>query len=146
MATPQINIMAFVDVIGALATGTLTGNIFMTDNSRAGHTTGRGTATLSSAVTNGQVINWHVVPVDVQTSVEIVSITFQDPSPCALLRKYGAPSGDYWAGYVGHLSTATDPTPPQMTPGMYRYVMKLDMGRKVMTMDVPASINVIAYP
>lgn len=141
MAIPQINIMAFVDVIGALATGTLTGNIFMTDNSRAGHTTGRGTATLSSAVTNGQVINWHVVPVDVQTSVEIVSITFQDQSPCALLRKYGAPSGDYWAGYVGILNS-TD----QMAPGLYSYVMKLDMGRKVMTMDVPASINVIAYP
>jgi len=141
MATPQINVMAFVDVIGALATGTLTGNIFMTDNSRAGRTTGRGTGTLSSAVTNGQVINWHVVPVDVQTSVEIVSITFQKQSPCALLRKYGAPSGDYWAGYVGILNSSE-----QMAPGLYNYVMKLDMGRKVMTMDVPASIKVIAYP
>ena len=141
MATPQINIMTFVDVIGALAAGTLTGNIFMTDNSRAGHTTGRGTATLSSAVTNGQVINWHVVPVDVQTAVEIVGITFQPLSPCALLRKYGAPSGDYWAGYVGILNSTQ-----QMAPGLYGYVMELDMGRKVMTMETPASINVIAYP
>lgn len=139
---PQINIMTVVDVIGALTTGTLTGNIYMTDNRRGSRTSGQGTATLASDVTYTQVLNWHVMPIDVQTDIQINKITFYRNgalitaanTPCARLQKYGAPSGEYWAGVVNYLGL--------IEGGVYQYLIELDMGRKIMTMENFASINV----
>lgn len=139
---PQINILAAVDVIGAFRSGTLEGNCYLMDNSRSDRTSGQGSLQLSSAVTYGQVINWQVMPIDLQTFVEIKNILFFDSAgdqldasadiPCAKLKKYGAPSGDYWAGIVG----ATIPG------GLYYYQLELDMGRKVMSTGAVSSIFV----
>lgn len=141
---PQINIVTVVDVIGALAAGTLTGNIYMTDNSRIGTTTGRGSGTLASGVTYTQVLNWQVMAVDVQTDVRISKISFYRngipiaaaDTPCAKLQKYGAPSGDYWAGVVNLQGL--------IEGGVYQYLIEFDMGRKIMTMESFASIAVTA--
>lgn len=137
----QINIMALVDVIGALSAGTLTGNIFITDNGSLG-ACGKGTGTLLSVVTLGQVINWHVVPVDVQTDVAIEKIDFYrngtrtaKNTPCAQLRKYGAPSGDYWAGIVN----------PAAKSGLYQYRIALNMERKIVAMEACAYLSIAAF-
>ena len=103
MATPQINIMTMIDVIGSLSDGKLQGNIYMMDNSRSSHTTGQGTGGLGSVVQFGQVINWHILPIDVQTDVRITKVIWVGENPCLKLQKYGLP-GDmppYYAGIVG---------------------------------------------
>jgi hypothetical protein len=140
---PQINILTVVDVIGALAAGTLTGNMTMSAN-RRGPGQPMSAGALASAATFAQVINWQITTVDVQTNVRINKITFYkngkpiaDPAvPCAALRNYGAPSGDYWAGVINFAYL--------VAPGTYQYLMELDMGRKTMVMEEFASITISA--
>jgi hypothetical protein len=72
----QVNIIAMVDVIGALSDRSLhNGNLSMVDNgdyqSRA-----QGTPDLVTVVRPGQVVQWTVVAIDLQTPVEIKNITF----------------------------------------------------------------------
>lgn len=141
---PQINVVTVIDVIGALSAGTLTDNIYMTDNGQGSLTTGQGTGTLSTDVTYTQVLNWHVMPIDFQTAVQINSITFYRDgilitapnTPCARLQKYGAPSGDYWAGVVNYAHL--------INGGFYQYLIEFDVGRKIMTMENFATININA--
>ena len=141
---PQINIFTLVDVIGALRAGTLTDNIYMTDNGRGSSTTGQGTGMLSTEVVPFQVLNWHVAPIDVQTEIQIDTIAFYQngfpitalDTPCAHLKKYGAPSGQYWAGVLNY---------PDLVPaGIYQYKMTFDIGGKKMTADQFASVNIVA--
>jgi hypothetical protein len=141
---PQINILTVVDVIGALSAGTLTNNLYMMDNRRGSRTSGLGTGTLSSDVTYTQVLNWHVIPVDFQTDIQIRKIAFyrngvpvaRANTPCARLQKYGAPSGQYWAGVINYQS--------QIEGGVYQYLIEFDMGNRVMTMENFATININA--
>jgi hypothetical protein len=141
---PQINILTVVDVIGALRSGTLTDNIYMTDNRQGIHSSGQGTGTLATQVTYTQVLNWHVIPIDFQTEIVINKIVFYRngnlvvaaDTPCVRLQKYGAPSGDYWAGVVNY--------PNLIAGGVYQYLIEFDIGRKIMTMENFATINVSA--
>ena len=137
MIIPQINIWSAVDVIGALKRGTLSGNLYMMDNSRSPLTSGQGTETLSSAVKFTQVLNWHVMAIDVQTHISINNMIFYSDEanpPCAKLKKYGAPSGDYWAGIV-NLESA-------IKGGMYYYRIEFDLNGRSMLMDALPSIYV----
>jgi len=129
MIIPQINIFSVVDVIGALKNGNLSGNYYVMDNSRSQQTTGQGTEALSTSVYFTQVINWHVAPIDVQTDIRLSNVLFytkKDDTPCLKLKKYGAPSGDYWAGIVSLPSLIAD--------GLYKYKLEFDMGgRRMLT-------------
>lgn len=139
---PQINVMILVDVIAALSAGSLTNNIFMTDNRRGKNTSGLGTGALTTDCTHTQVLNWHVMAIDVQTDVQINKITFYHNgapisaanTPCARLQKYGAPSGHYWAGVVNYAHLAPG--------GIYQYLIEFDMGRKIMVMENFAALNI----
>ena len=141
---PQINIFTLVDVIGALRARTLTDNIYMTDNGRGSRTSGQGTGLLSTEVTYYQVLNWHVASIDVQTEIQIDTISFyqngalvtRPDTPCAHLKKYGAPSGQYWAGVINF--------PELIQGGLYQYKMTFAIGGRKMAMDQFASINIFA--
>ncbi|MFC5828100.1 hypothetical protein [Nonomuraea insulae] len=72
----QVNIIALVDVIGALSSRSLLdGNLCMIDDgsyqSRA-----QGTPDLCTIVQTGQVVQWTALAVDLQTPVEIKNIEF----------------------------------------------------------------------
>jgi hypothetical protein len=137
MIIPQINIWCVIDVIGALKNGTLGGNLHMMDNSRSPLSSGQGSEALSSAVKFTQVINWHVMAIDVQTDIFIRNIFFftgKEDDPCAKLKKYGAPSGNYWAGIVNQKSV--------IEGGIYYYQMVFDMNGKTMFMDPFPSLYV----
>ena len=137
MIIPQINIWTAIDVIGALKRGTLSGNLYMMDNSRSPLTSGQGTETLSSAVKFTQVLNWHVMAIDVQTHISIHKIIFHSDDanpPCEKLKRYGAPSGDYWAGIV-NLESA-------IKGGFYYYQIEFDVNGRIMLMDSSPSIFV----
>ena len=137
MIIPQINIWTVVDVIGSLKKGTLSGNLYMMDNSRSPLSSGQGGEALSSAVKFTQVINWHVMGIDVQTDIFISKIVFLNEEitvPCAKLKKYGAPSGDYWAGIVNPDTV--------IQGGIYYYQIEFDMNGRTMLMDSYPSIYV----
>ncbi|MFF3980360.1 hypothetical protein ACWGNF_10735 [Streptomyces sp. NPDC055808] len=75
---PKVSIVVVVDVIGALSDGTLrNGNLCMIDDGE--QSTGQGTPELCTVVQPGQVVTWSALAVDLQTPVEIKSITFLDP-------------------------------------------------------------------
>jgi hypothetical protein len=121
----KLNILLLVDVIRALSDGTLfNGNLCMVDDGPYG-STGQGTADLRTVCHPGQLVQWSVVALDVQTPVEIRHITFfapgghggqshvdDHPPDTAALGLYT------WAGVV----------PPFMIPGMsYPYRLELQM-------------------
>ncbi|MFJ2745756.1 hypothetical protein ACIO3O_39560 [Streptomyces sp. NPDC087440] len=72
----KVNIVAVVDVIGALSDGTLgNGNLCLIDDSPH-DSRGQGTTQLQTVVSPGQTVQWTALAVDLQTPVEIKSITF----------------------------------------------------------------------
>lgn len=157
---PQLNILCVVDVIGALSSGSLRRCLFMVDNhpancgpTLAAHppggrssqgigSSGLGTHALTTHTTFGQVLNWHVTGVDFQTDVRIEKITFLkngEPitardTPCARLGRYGAPSGEYWAGVVN--------APPAIQAGEYGYKIEFFMNGRMMVTDDLSTITV----
>ncbi|MCX5203043.1 hypothetical protein OG897_16500 [Streptomyces sp. NBC_00237] len=72
----KVNIVAVVDVIGALSDGTLgNGNLCLIDDSEH-DSRGQGTTQLETVVSPGQAVQWTALAVDLQTPVEIKSVTF----------------------------------------------------------------------
>lgn len=52
------NVMALVDVVGALGSGTLAGSLFLFDNNRWAGSTGHGTGSLSTVAQQDDVVVW----------------------------------------------------------------------------------------
>ncbi|MEV0124658.1 hypothetical protein AB0I16_24540 [Streptomyces sp. NPDC050703] len=72
----QVNIIAVVDVIGALSIrGLHDGNLCMVDDGPF-DSSHQGTADLVTIVKPGQVVSWTALAVDLQTPVEIKNISF----------------------------------------------------------------------
>ncbi|WP_369212303.1 hypothetical protein [Streptomyces flavofungini] len=72
----QVNIIAVVDVIGALSIrGLHDGNLCMVDDGPF-DSTHQGTPDLVTIVKPGQVVSWTALAVDLQTPVEIKNISF----------------------------------------------------------------------
>ncbi|MFE0682354.1 hypothetical protein ACFW17_16265 [Streptomyces sp. NPDC058961] len=102
---PKVSIVVVVDVIGALSDGTLrNGNLCMIDDGE--QSTGQGTPELCTVVQPGQVVTWSALAVDLQTPVEIKSITFLDPNAEAR----DAEAGDAEAGDAAHAPERTEGT------------------------------------
>lgn len=158
---PQINILCAVDVIAALTAGSLKQALFMVDNhpangrpqpiphpfadrpSQAMPSSGLGTPALRTNATYAQVLNWHVVGIDFQTDARIEAIRFYrngEPvtaadTPCLRLGRYGAPSGDYWAGVVN--------VPGAIEVGEYQYKIEFSMSGRRMIAEDFSTINVL---
>ncbi|WP_150493146.1 hypothetical protein [Streptomyces kanamyceticus] len=72
----QVNIIAVVDVIGALSTKSLQdGNLCMVDDGSS-NSSHQGTPNLVTVVKPGQTVSWTALAVDLQTPVEIKNISF----------------------------------------------------------------------
>jgi hypothetical protein len=137
----NVNIVAVVDVIGALSEATLgNGNLCLADDGSF-DSTGQGTTDLCTVVAPGQTVQWTAVAVDVQTPVEIQSITFigGDASagvPADQSSSSGDPDKNVWAGVV----------PTGLTPGVpykYRFTLKMHEGpHSVLSIDSPALMTV----
>jgi hypothetical protein len=146
---PKINIVILVDVIGALSEETLARNVCMMDDG-TGQSTGQGTPELSTACRAGQVIQWTVRAIDLQTPVEIRSITFpgagraeEAPAPAPV---HGpAPAAGCAAPVHGDdlgLNAWSGVVPPHLASGTtYGYRLELQMyegGNSVMSIDTPS--------
>jgi hypothetical protein len=125
---PKVNIVALVDVVGALSDATLhNGNLALMDDGSF-DSPGQGTPELCTMVAAGQVIQWTALAVDVQTPVGIEDITFLGTAGpargCPLWAGLAAGQGGknldlrVWAGIV----------PAGLAPGVtYRYRLELRM-------------------
>jgi hypothetical protein len=137
----NVSIIAVVDVIGALSDSTLgNGNLCLADDGSF-DSTGQGTTDLCTVVAPGQTVQWTALAVDVQTPIEIQSITFigGGASACAPAdRPEGSanPDVNVWAGVV----------PAGLTPGVpykYRLALKMHEGpHSVLSIDSPALMTV----
>ncbi|MFE4977804.1 hypothetical protein ACFRAR_37590 [Kitasatospora sp. NPDC056651] len=107
---PQVNIAVVVDVIGALSDKSLlNGNLCLIDDGSF-DSKGQGTPELVTVVAPGQVVQWSALAVDLQTPVEIRSISFLPAGGVAAAPEYvvdhgpaGAPAGDGTEGAPGGL-------------------------------------------
>ncbi|WP_157431053.1 hypothetical protein [Actinomadura macra] len=137
---PQVNIVVLVDVVGALSERTLNdGNLSLVDDGQF-DSSGQGTPRLCTVVSPGQIVQWTAVAVDVQTPVEIRSITFLGSGEAAWEPDAGeapahegtTPDLKVWSGFV----------PPYLVPGApYRYRLELQMHtgpNSVLHVDSPA--------
>lgn len=71
----KLNIQIFVDVIAMMTGSPVEKTVFIYDDSPSG-SVGKGTHKAISAVYPGQLIQWNLYPVDVQTPVWLGGITF----------------------------------------------------------------------
>lgn len=159
----QVNIIAVVDVIGALSVKTLLdGNLCMVDDG-AFDSAHQGTADLVTVVKPGQVVSWTALALDLQTPVEIKNISFAPANghngatasgpamspPGAHRTTNGGAQGQ--AHGQGHeesegdkldLDVWTGVVPHWMTPGVpYQYRLELQMyegSNSVMSIDSTA--------
>ncbi len=136
----QINVNVAVDVIRALSDETLEDNLYMMDNNPFGpgfESTGQGTDYLTTSCVPGQVIQWVIHAIDLQTPVSIKSIRFigdgeEQGHSSAAQESSSRPDLKVWTGIV----------PDYMVPGQpYRYQLELQMGdgqNSIMTTDTAA--------
>ncbi|MFJ9440498.1 hypothetical protein ACIRRH_01355 [Kitasatospora sp. NPDC101235] len=163
---PQVNIAVVVDVIGALSDKTLlNGNLCLIDDGSF-ESKNQGTPDLCTVVVPGQVVQWSALAVDLQTPVEIRSISFVPADEGAGATAHGvdhggpaegtdggaaggadgaggAPSaGHRVAGGQLDLNVWSGVVPPYLVPGVpYRYRLELQMyegEHSVLHVDSPA--------
>lgn len=135
------NIVVAVDSIGALSDGTLENNLFLMDDG-PWTSSGQGTTGLATLCTPGQVIQWVVYPIDLQTAAEIYSIEFNTydnttpPANNSTGNDVVAPDLNSWTGIV----------PATMVPGLkYHYRLGIRMGvgpNSIMYTHAPALVRV----
>ncbi|MEU6672940.1 hypothetical protein [Streptomyces sp. NPDC046925] len=160
---PQVNIIAVVDVIGALSGSTLlNGNLCMMDDGEH-NSAHQGTPDLCTVVQPGQVVSWTALAVDLQTPVEIKNISFvpADDSHArgrqqgqgqghdqphaqgqAQSQSNGHAAGEHSEGDKLDLDVWTGVVPNWLQPGVaYQYRLELQMyegANSVMHVDTPA--------
>ena len=67
----MISIVSVVDVVGALANNSLSGNIFLVDNNKVSGSSGEGTEALQTAVEEGDELVWIVQPLECEAHASI---------------------------------------------------------------------------
>jgi hypothetical protein len=95
-----IAITAVVDCVGALATGTVHGNLYFYDTNKAGGSTGFGTEELRTRVRAGDQLLWSVLALECEAYVAIDGILI-DHELCEPERRvYPGTDVAYWIGTV----------------------------------------------
>ncbi|WP_320779179.1 hypothetical protein [Streptomyces sp. CRN 30] len=95
-----ISITAVVDAVGALATGTVHGNLYFYDTNKGGGSTGFGTEQLRTRVRGGDQLLWGVLALECEAYVAIDGVLI-DPELCEPERRtYPGTDVTYWIGTV----------------------------------------------
>ncbi|MFE0100948.1 hypothetical protein [Streptomyces sp. NPDC059009] len=95
-----ISITAVVDCVGALATGSVHGNLYLYDTNKAGGSTGFGTEQLRTRVRRGDQLLWNVLALECEAYVGIDDIVI-DSEVCEPVRKvYPGTDIAYWTATV----------------------------------------------
>lgn len=95
-----ISISAVVDVVGALATRSMHGNLYLLDTNKAGGSTGIGTEELRTRVRGGDQLLWSVLPLECEAYVSIEDIVIDEEVCEPERRTYPGTDISYWVGTV----------------------------------------------
>ena len=100
MTNKTIKITGVVDVVGGLATDSLSGQIYFVDNNKAGGSKNLGTEQLETAVEKGDRLVWTVCFLECEAYACIEDIII-DPDYCEPeLKVYQGTDVSYWTGIV----------------------------------------------
>ncbi|MFM5997488.1 MAG: hypothetical protein ACKPGB_21240 [Dolichospermum sp.] len=95
-----ITIASVIDVVGALATDSLSGQVYFTDTEKASGSTGHGTENLKTIVSVGDVLVWTVTFLECEAYAAIDEIII-DKKYCEPEKKvYEGTDVSYWSGTV----------------------------------------------
>ncbi|MER5862903.1 hypothetical protein [Kitasatospora sp. NPDC002040] len=95
-----VSITAVVDCVGALASRSMQGNLYLYDTNRAAGSTGLGTEELRTKVHRGDQLLWNVLALECEAYVGIAGIEI-DPEFCEPERKvYPGTDVAYWTATV----------------------------------------------
>ncbi|OON80069.1 hypothetical protein [Streptomyces tsukubensis] len=107
-----ISISAVVDCVGALASRSMEGNLYLYDTNKAGGSTGFGTEELKTRVREGDQLVWSVLALECEAYVAIDGIVI-DSAICEPERKvYPGTDVVYWTGTVKQ--STEEPVPYQL--------------------------------
>ncbi|MFC8449537.1 hypothetical protein [Kitasatospora sp. NPDC057223] len=126
-----ISITAVVDCVGALASRSMQGNLYLYDTNLAGGSTGLGSEELQTRVRRGDQLLWNVLALECEAFVGIDGIEI-DPEFCTPERKvYPGTDVAYWTGTVKKdsaepvpyrisfvLGTRTEPVTTTLSPAL----------------------------
>lgn len=95
-----ITISSVVDVVGALATDSMSGQVYFMDTNKAGGSTGQGTENLRTVVAKGDRLVWTVIFLECEAYTEIDDIVI-DKEFCEPKKKvYVGTDVSYWIATV----------------------------------------------
>ena len=100
MSASRLRIVAVVDVVGALATDTIDGAVWLLDSSKDGGSTNEGTGRLTTAVQEGDELLWTTMSLECEAfaAIDLVEI---DPAYCDVTREvYPGTDIAYWLGTI----------------------------------------------
>ncbi len=96
----MISVVCVVDVVGALANNTLSGNINLVDNNKTYGSTDEGTEVLKTMVRAGDTVVWVVQPLECEAHASIEGVLI-DKSVCVPEKKfYEGTDVAYWIGKI----------------------------------------------
>ncbi len=95
-----ITIATVIDVVGALATDSLSGQIYLMDSNKVNGSTAQGTEHLKTVVEKGDKLVWIVGPLECEAYAAIDDIII-DKDCCEVEKKtYEGTDISYWSGTV----------------------------------------------
>ncbi|MCF2530228.1 hypothetical protein [Yinghuangia soli] len=102
-AKRPISITAVVDCVGVLATGSMSGQLYLYDTNKAGGSAGFGTEELQTKAAVGDKLLWNCLALECEAYVGIDAVVI-DPEVCEPERKvYPGTDVAYWTGIVKKL-------------------------------------------
>ncbi|MFG3257351.1 hypothetical protein [Streptomyces sp. NPDC048172] len=130
---PPVSIGAVIDCVGALATRSLSGNLYLYDTNKSEGSAGFGTEELRTTVRVGDKILWTVLSLECEAYVGIDSILI-DHALCEPERRvYPGTDVAYWTG-----------TLKAGAKGAIPYQMKFKVGARTEPMTTPLSAVLVA--
>jgi len=130
MSALQLRIIVVVDVVAALAAGTLDGAVWLVDSNKTAGSTNEGTRQLKTAVSKGDELIWTTMSLECEAFAAIESIEI-DPAYCEIERGvFDGTDVRYWHGRI------------KKDPGSsvihYNVVFKLGSRPEAMSMSGPS--------
>lgn len=121
-----IDILIVVDTLGASTSENLQNNVYLIDTNKYIGSLGEGQGELHSVCHDGQIVKWHVTPIDSSADVEITQFTGQiiTSNVCNPV-KQGVEGDIYWEGRVE----------TQGATGTFQYSCILTIDGKAMAFD-----------
>lgn len=112
------NVLALIDVVGALGSGALAGNLFLFDNNRWAGSTGHGSAILSTVAQQGDVVVWTTTSLECEAFARLqlveIDIAYADYVDLDAAT-FGETPEIYW------FATILQPLPPDGVPYRLSY-------------------------